>query len=249
MRFLSLLLVGALLAPYTCAVPAKAPNVPLSIPPAPREPAQAKNDGAGKWGSKKNGRNWATRRVDDYKLLTYRGLAELADGVGLDNAARHFKQYFKNSKEELRLDVDKLLDTYPAFQKRVRAKAEGQTQWYWEQMKKAGKKKGQMTFSIDWEGDEPPKGSEFDWWLALGKYYWCITGVVYKNGNDPKTARSEYRVHVFDRYNWDGTLGFEIAGRKFGDAVLARFHLIGKAREYNVRGSSSVKKWPYLVSI
>lgn len=50
--------------------------------------------------------------------------------------------------------------------------------------------------------------------------------------------RIEYRVHTFDRYNWDKGKQVSIGPITVKDEELAKLHRAGLAREYEVGGSS-----------
>ena len=52
-----------------------------------------------------------------------------------------------------------------------------------------------------------------------------------------------YQVNVWDRYNWDvnQNKGVEIYGQRIGDSNQANLHQAGLAKEFDMRGNSSVK--------
>ncbi|MFB8394064.1 hypothetical protein [Streptomyces yangpuensis] len=70
------------------------------------------------------------------------------------------------------------------------------------------------------------------------------TGVVTAvPGPDGKPQVSiDYQVNVWDRYNWDQDKATPIGPTTVTDADMARMHTTGLAREFDMRGSSSVQR-------
>ncbi|MFI5649625.1 hypothetical protein ACIA71_00220 [Streptomyces anulatus] len=70
------------------------------------------------------------------------------------------------------------------------------------------------------------------------------TGVVTAvPGADGKPEVSiDYQVNVWDRYNWDPGKATPIGPTTVTDADMARLHTTGLAREFDMRGSSSVQQ-------
>ncbi|WP_433523828.1 hypothetical protein ACQPZ2_00750 [Nocardia pseudovaccinii] len=54
---------------------------------------------------------------------------------------------------------------------------------------------------------------------------------------------AEYQLHVHDRYNWDGDKSTEIAGITVSDKRMGALHTAGLAREYDIAGSSGVRRY------
>lgn len=62
--------------------------------------------------------------------------------------------------------------------------------------------------------------------------------------NPDWTYKYEYRVHVADRYNWDGNKSTNILGFTITDKQLQRLHAVGLAKEYDLSGEFSVRSGP-----
>ena len=57
------------------------------------------------------------------------------------------------------------------------------------------------TFVSSWDVYSVNKDEIQDWFFALGSFSYSVAGVVH---DDDTGALLEYKVCVFDRYNWDG---------------------------------------------
>ncbi|MFF2790203.1 hypothetical protein ACFVT6_26195 [Streptomyces sp. NPDC058049] len=97
--------------------------------------------------------------------------------------------------------------------------------------------------SSGYEHEKGPDGTN-NWYLAVGSSMTNTTRVVTAvPGPDGKPQVSiDYQVNVWDRYNWDGNKATPIGPTTVTDADMARMHTTGLAREFDVRGSSSVRR-------
>lgn len=85
-----------------------------------------------------------------------------------------------------------------------------------------------------------------DWFFAMGGIQLSATGVVTvhkpADGAEPRIT-VEYKAYVHDRYNWDGDKSTEIAGVTVSDKRMGALHTAGLAREYDVDGSSGIRRY------
>jgi hypothetical protein len=79
----------------------------------------------------------------------------------------------------------------------------------------------------------------WDWYFAIGGFSYSVTGIVVKASSG---GSLKYRVHIFDRYNWDAGKSVDIGPFHFEDKELGNLHLKGLAREYTVRGLGGVNE-------
>lgn len=209
------------------------PNMP-GFPQPPAAPATG--DGSGPHGS-------SSATIGDHinEAAFYR-VADAADGMGLDNAARHMRHYLGNSGETLQIDPNGIRNDIPAigremdasFQTNVRQAAEAHVRENYN---------GQpMQFSITtpWTSTYASKELSQDWFYAVGGFSYAHTATVTvtpgANGEAQVSVDSD--VHVFDRYNWDEGKGVDIGPFRIGDEQLGRMHEAGIAQEFEVRGSA-----------
>ncbi|MFE2559194.1 hypothetical protein ACFXGT_24825 [Streptomyces sp. NPDC059352] len=86
-----------------------------------------------------------------------------------------------------------------------------------------------------WDGGNANVTRDF-----VGKTTGVVTAVP---GPDGKPQVSiDYQVNVWDRYNWDPGKATPIGPTTVTDADMARMHTTGQAREFDMRGSSSVQQ-------
>ncbi|MFJ8011026.1 hypothetical protein [Streptomyces sp. NPDC096339] len=189
--------------------------------------------------------------VSDYwKQIQARGISNSGDFMGKTDAARHMDHYLNGSGKTLDLDVDRMLGDDPALRDavaRIRAGEEGEwRQQALEAFEKSGGRPVAIPIESGSSGYEHEKGPDGtnNWYLAVGSGMTNTTGVATAvPGPDGKPQVSiDYQVNVWDRYNWDPGKATPIGPTTVTDADMARMHTTGLAREFDMRGSSSVQR-------
>ncbi|PGH32222.1 hypothetical protein GX50_05006 [[Emmonsia] crescens] len=226
------LFLFAVLIPLVSSVPA--PERPLSIPGPPAEPRPRPGDGSGKYNSD------GLCGLNDYRVhATLQAGVAYFTARGWFQSARAMNHYLADSGEDLSVNVDTMMEDTPDFKQKAL-----------QLVKQVAKEKAesrvgpwtQMDFRSGWtiwnawneRTDEP---HSYDWYYALGEYSYAVSGVLTRQQNDDMSLK--YKVHVFDRYNWDNSkkknkFGW---GVELSHAEIGHLHKCGSAREYKVRGS------------
>ncbi|RDL41090.1 Uncharacterized protein BP5553_01069 [Venustampulla echinocandica] len=206
------------------------PRAP-SIPPAPADPKKpAGGDGIGPYKSQSPG---IGDRLDKAKFYT---IAVTAGELNLVNAERGMRHYLGNSGDELNVTPQSMMKGLPKFRDSVKAMAQNEATATYNSISGAT---GEKAFSSSWEVFTATKAMSWDWYFAIGSFSYSVTGVVTKTKDG---GSLKYRVHIFDRYNWDQGKSVDIGPFHFEDKELGNLHLKGLAREYTVRGSSGVNE-------
>ncbi len=206
------------------------------MPGYPTPPAAPKNgDGSKAHGSGKAG-------IKDHLVedLCYR-MADAADAMGLDNAARNLRHYLGNSGQPLYIDPNRLINDVPGLREQVDASYKTQV----EDVAKAkiaaeyDGKPMQFTITTPWNGAYATQNASKDWYFATGGFSYAHTATVTvtpgKNGEAQVSIQSN--VHTFDRYNWDKGKAVDIGPIHIEDKAMGRLHEVGLAREYELRGT------------
>ncbi|MGI5220409.1 hypothetical protein [Nocardia sp. CA-290969] len=207
--------------------------------PLPAPPADA---GQGAWGSQP-----IYSRADDVAFARIAAAASIAaDAAGWTNAAAHLDHYLGNSGDLLTINADAVLRDVPAADAQANSMAEAEIRRITAEVA-AGQLFGHpVQFQSQWLGFYIDKGLSEDWFFAMGGIHLSVTGVVTviapAEGAEP-TVSVEYKVHVHDRYNWDGEKSTEIAGVTVSDKRMGALHTAGLAREYDIEGSSGIRSY------
>jgi hypothetical protein len=218
----------SLLIALTTAFPSLYPRE-LSIPGPPSDPPQpATGDGIGPYNSQPAG------PTDYLAKGKYYTIAATAQNLGLMNAASHLNHYLDNTGTDLSVSPEAMMKGLPGFQNAARALAQNEAATAWNQILGTS---GERAFSSSWSGYYAEKDQSIDWYYADGGFSYAVTGVVTKAGNG---GSLRYKIHAFDRYNWDSGKSTTIGPFRFEDRDLGSLHLKGLAREYIVRGSGEV---------
>ncbi|KAL9103481.1 MAG: hypothetical protein Q9163_001477 [Psora crenata] len=213
--------------PYTSASPVRRD---IAIPPVPADPPQpADGDGIGPYDSQDAG---IGDRLDKAKFYA---VAVAAGELNLVNAERGMRHYLGNSGDDLNVSPEAMMNGLPKFRESVKVLAQNEAAAAYKTIAGAT---GEKAFSSRWGNFYATKDMSWDWYFAIGGYSYSVTGVVTKTSGG--TGSLKYRVHVFDRYNWDSGKSVDIGPFHFEDTELGNLHLKGLAKEYTVRGSSGV---------
>lgn len=209
--------------------------------PAPL-PAPPADTGQGAWGSQP-----IYSRADDVAFAQIAAAASIAaDAAGWTNAAAHLDHYLGNSGELLTINADAVLRDVSAADAQANSMAETEIRRITAEVT-VGKLYGSpVEFRSQWLGFYIGKGLSEDWFFAMGGIHLSVTGVVTvvapAEGAEP-TVSVDYKVHVHDRYNWDGEKSTEIAGVTVSDKRMGALHTAGLAREYDIEGSSGIRSY------
>ena len=98
-------------------------------------------------------------------------------------------------------------------------------------------------FNTKWQGETASESA--NWYYAVGSYDQATEGTITVYPPTPDHPNGyytcDYKVHVADRYNWDGGKSTKILGMEIEDERLQRLHPRGLAQEYDLKGNSSVR--------
>jgi len=194
--------------------------------PPPFEPP-APDVGSGEHGSERAGLGDRLNKQKWYLA------ADAAETLGLPDAARHLRHYLDNSGQPLDINVGSLLRDEEGLRQaagnQVNLAAREALESY------DGTGPADIPFRTSWRVFT---ASGRNWFLGLGSMAHSVTGVVHiEPGNPPRTTVT-YRVHVHDRYNWDGQKSTQIGPFNVTDRELQELHRKGIAQEYDVNGTS-----------
>ncbi|TLF66829.1 hypothetical protein FEK33_12420 [Nocardia asteroides NBRC 15531] len=186
----------------------------------------------------------ANERDDDIEFFAVaRGIYYGALAIGYKNAARGLNNYLKNKGEDLSIDPDDVMNSVPGLRRHAeRLVVEAVST---SARANPTSPNPPITFTTAWSGYYILQSEHSDWFYAMGGISVCATGVVTithtGSGSDRPEILLDYRIHIFDRYNWDKKKKVTIAGKTVTDEKMGGLHTAGLAMEFNQFGSSTVK--------
>ncbi|MFF3552893.1 hypothetical protein ACWD4V_11380 [Streptomyces tsukubensis] len=191
----------------------------------------------------------AGKGFDDY--LTngkIKSMADAADALGMTDASRHLRHYYRNSGDPLELPVDKMLKDDAGLRTRIGDEVAAKSPQWREDALEEFRRNGGRPVSVRVE--TRPEDYSFDqgenpnWFYAVGSARTNVTGVVTVVPDEQGRPKVDldYQVNAWDRYNWDKGKGVEIGPVKIPDGEMGRQHTVGMAQEYDMAGSSSVQR-------
>jgi len=213
----------------------------LGLPQYPQPPSLDKLGGSGEHGA-----GGSATSLDNLNRNAWYGVADTAEVIGYDDAARHMRHYLDDSGEPLDVNVSEMLQEIPGFADKT------QTIFHESLIEDINRRikqdyNGQpLTFqaSTGWVGYYAETGN---WFFASGGYSFAygaeVTVTPDTNGN--AQVDINYQLHVYDRYNWDAGKSVRIVGLPVPDTFLGRLHQVGIAKEYDLRGSSKPEHYQY----
>lgn len=205
------------------------------------DPWQYPGDSPGE-GSGQHGQRNPT--MHDYAVHELAATAAEACAPAWPDASANLRHYLENTGTPQGGDVDGMLHDIPSLHDGSQADAEVMTGKAVEDAQASGAT-GPVTypFNTPWT-PEGPDDSE-NWFYATGNYQYATDGIVTvyppTDDNSEWTYTYDYRVHMADRYNWDGNKSTNILGMNITDAELQELHRADIAQEYDLTGESSVR--------
>ncbi|MER6024676.1 hypothetical protein [Streptomyces sp. NPDC001851] len=183
----------------------------------------------------------------DYWILAEAtGISNAGDFIGHTDAARNMDHYLRGTGTPLDLDVDRMMHDDAALRNAAQTSiTENQDRWRQEALD-AYRKSGGKPVAIPVESAGTGyTHTDRNWYLAVGSAQTNTTGVVtVVPGADGKPKIGlDYQVNVWDRYNWDPGKATPIGPTTVTDADMARLHRTGLAKEYDMRGSGTVRHY------
>jgi RHS repeat-associated protein len=153
--------------------------------------------------------------------------------LAMPDAVSHLRHYFANSGTDRTIRLQKMIDDVPSA-KRVYETELDQAKTYIEKLPKGTH---QITSAAASPGYNS-KGENGNWFYAVGGYSAWGKGTATVCENGEYLLQFEYKF--YDRYNWDKGKKVTIGGVTITDDFMGKFHRMGLAREFDMRGS--VKK-------
>lgn len=221
---------------------------PGSLPGRPDPPPKPEaGDGSAEYGSVE--RSWLERRYDEAQVVLWNRVADGADAMGLDNAARNMRHYLGNSGSEQNVAPEAMLRDLPGFREKANQTFEYELLPQIDE-RIAKEYNGQpLRFQVttEWQGYYAEKGESEDWYYAIGGFSYAHGAdvIVTPNPDGSPHVEVEHQLHIFDRYNWDKGKGVDIMGVRVGDAQLGHLHEVGQAKEFEVWGTSGSNHYAY----
>ncbi|PWY83375.1 hypothetical protein BO70DRAFT_352239 [Aspergillus heteromorphus CBS 117.55] len=177
----------------------------------------------------------AANHVDRTTLY---GLARQAHDQGQPNFAHYVQHFLSNTGAEATVPVDEMMQAMPQFRAQVHQLAEFKARLAYRSLVMGGH--GAVTFTSFWHEYTATSEQSWDWYLALGRFVFSVTGVVRMDEADrvAGTATVQYTVHVFDYCDWDGGRDLIIGPFRFQEHEMGVLQVVGLGREFKIRGSS-----------
>lgn len=219
--------------------PVKGQCIPIPKITPWQYPGDSENEGSGKHGQRSAG-------LGDYFMHELATSAADIMAPMWPDAAKNLSHYLDNTGTPADIDVDRMLEDLPEF----KADSELAIDSTKAQAIQAAKDSGTTEpviypFTTEWKGHYAEEADDPNWFFATGGFHYATAGTVtvYPPDETSSEWRSEvdYKVHVADRYNWDGSKSTQIGPITVDDKQLQEFHKAGIAKEFDLVGESEVK--------
>lgn len=203
-------------------------------------------DGSGEWGRDSDSRGFSDRA--NHYLWSRVALA--AETLGMPNAARHMRHYLGNTGTELTVTVDNMLRDMDHFNQRWDELVEEAKMDAQDRVLAMSAEQLQSGTSFTLEGQRGSsiycdKSVSADWFYAIGGFTHWYTAEVRVSPpaqeGGPVQIEMTIRLHIRDRYNWDGGKSVTIGGITVTDEQLGQLHRVGLAQEFDITGVSSAR--------
>ncbi|WP_159002221.1 DNRLRE domain-containing protein [Streptomyces sp. NRRL B-3229] len=183
-------------------------------------------------------RKYKKERPTSHDQVIFNRMANVSRGLayhGWDNAYALLDHWLDNVGTTFNLHPSSMLKEIPRFRHDVRAYLDGRKRGVFD----SGWRKTHADYSGKWK--------TLDWYYALNHFQWRADGSLQTKYG------FTYNLRVRKRYDWGvpsehranlkisipGVLSYDIA-----QPEIAHLHTVGLARDYNVRGTSKMRKKP-----
>ena len=201
-------------------------------------PGDSQNEGSGKY---------AQDKPTLFDHATHEAATTAAETMAKlwPDASKNLLHYLGNTGDPQPIDVDAMIRDMPHLKQDSELETELLAKQAVEDAAQRGAT-GPVTYPFDtsWRNDGADQSSQPNWFYATGNFQAATDGTITvyppKDGSSNWTYKYNYRTHVADRYNWDGSKSTTIFGITITDKQLQRLHQTGLAQEYDLSGESSV---------
>jgi len=212
-----------------------------SFPPPPAKPSSG--DGSGAHGSNPTGLGEIANSA------IFGAVADGAEVMGLDDAARHMRHYLNNSGQTLNISPEEMMRDMPAFRQKVEYTLQHNLINQINERIARDYKGEPLTFQAmtPWQSFYAKKEINQNWFYAMGGFSYAHGAevTVTPDATGQPIVNVRHQLHVFDRYNWDEKKSVTIGPVTVTDKTLQALHESGIAREYDIRGSSNIIQFTY----
>ncbi|MFI1166886.1 hypothetical protein ACH4UM_25625 [Streptomyces sp. NPDC020801] len=183
----------------------------------------------------------------DYWILSEaKAMSTGGDFISYTDAAHNMDHYLRGTGTTLDLDVDRMMrDDSTLHNVADKSITDHQDEWQQEALDAYRKSGGKpVTIPVETQGVGYTHTDQ-NWFFAVGSAVTNTTGAVtVVPGADGKPKISlDYQVNVWDRYNWDPGKSTHVGPTTMTDADMARLHRTGLAKEYDMRGSGTMRHY------
>jgi hypothetical protein len=170
-----------------------------------------------------SGRNFETSWIE----IQLSGVVAALRVKGWNDAADLLKHYLDNTGEPITVDVDRMLNDVPQFQKDVSTTLAGV------------RNQPDGHFQTNWRSTSAPSaGDNLNWYYALHHFEYRLVG--HKHG-----GQIDYQVEIKKRYDWGTPSEHRRDLDRFPvhleQADVARLNMVGEATDFDVTGKSHTK--------
>ena len=167
------------------------------------------------------------------------------------DASDNLYHYLENTGEAQSINVDGMLEDLDDMRNNSQERVNVMLRDAIDDAKRNAEESGTTgpvtyPFSTAWRLEYVDQDEHPNWFYATGGCQYATEGTITlypPTSDNPKWTYSyNYRVHVADRYNWDGNKSTQIFGMTVTDAQLQELHRAGLAQEYDLAGQSSIKR-------
>ncbi|WP_233187953.1 hypothetical protein [Actinomyces qiguomingii] len=203
-------------------------------------PGDTAKEGSGAYGS---------RSADPLDHLVHEAatIGAIVKASDWPDASRNLLHFLGNSGDPQELDADRMLEDVDGLNTKTQEAVKTMAEAARNDAEASGVTEPvTYPFTTKWEGYYIRAEEDQNWFYATGGCNYATDGTVTvypPTADNPEWTYSyDYRVHVADRYNWDGDKSTQIGPFDVSDKQLQELHRAGLAQEYDMSGESSVMR-------
>ncbi|PYH47871.1 uncharacterized protein BP01DRAFT_380429 [Aspergillus saccharolyticus JOP 1030-1] len=201
----------------------------VSLPPPPHDPPPSDHTAQFPWKSQR------ATAADHTQKTEFYALAHTAQQQQLPHFAHYLQHYLSNTGTDADIAPDELLAALPRFYQEVHTLVSFKARLAAQDLIAGARPTVQ--FSSFWHEYATTSEEGWDWFLALDRFRYSVTGAVRLTADDDRPT-VQFRVDVLRSFDFAAGRQLQLGQFQYHDSQLVDLQVKGLAREFMIRGSS-----------
>ncbi|RAK75852.1 uncharacterized protein BO72DRAFT_497581 [Aspergillus fijiensis CBS 313.89] len=204
-------------------------SVGISLPPPPHDPPPTDHAAQFPWKFQRATAADHTTKTQLYALAAQQQQQQ-------PHFAHYLQHYLGNTGTDADISPDELLAALPRFYEEVQTLVTFKARLAAQDL--VAGERPTVLFSSFWHEYATTSEEGWDWFLALDRFLYSVTGAVQLAADSSAEPKVQFRVDVLRPFDFSAGREIVLGRYEYRDAQLVDLQVKGLAREFVIRGSS-----------